>query len=88
MLALHFSSQFKRSYRKRPEWIKERIRNRLRLFAADPRNPLLEDHPLSGPLRGMRSFSVTGDIRVQYDYLSDETVNLVDIGTHAELYGK
>jgi addiction module RelE/StbE family toxin len=87
MLALHFSSRFKRSYRKRPEWIKAKVRERLRMFAQDPTHELLRDHPLGGVFKGTRSFSLTGDLRVHYEYVSDTLVNLIDMGTHAELYG-
>jgi addiction module RelE/StbE family toxin len=88
MLRFNYSSRFKRSYRKRPKKIMTQVIERLRLFATDPRHPLLDDHPLGGNLAGIRSFSVTGDLRVQYEYISEDFVNLIDLGTHSELYGK
>lgn len=87
MRFLH-SSQFRKSVRRRPRWIQELVLERLDLFMHDHTNPLLGDHPLSGSLQGTRSFSVSGDLRVHYEYVSEETINLIGFGTHAELYGK
>lgn len=86
MSVFHFSSRFRRSFRKRPERVKVRIRERLRIFSQDPTHELLKDHFLGGELNGVRSFSVTGDLRVQYEYLPTGVVNLIDLGTHHELY--
>ncbi|MFA6279016.1 MAG: type II toxin-antitoxin system YafQ family toxin [Candidatus Paceibacterota bacterium] len=84
---LHYSSRFKKSFRKRPEWIRELVEERTRLFAQDPRHPLLGDHPLGGKLAGLRSFSIMGDLRVQYEPFPDGSVRLTNLGTHSELYG-
>jgi len=84
---LYYSSRFKKSFRKRPKWIRELVEERTRLFIQDPRHPLLDDHALSGELVGLRSFSVTGDIRVQYESFQDGAVRFIDLGTHHELYG-
>jgi mRNA-degrading endonuclease YafQ of YafQ-DinJ toxin-antitoxin module len=84
---LHYSSRFKKSFKKRPAWLREMVKERLRLFAQDPRHPLLDDHPLGGKLAGLRSFSITGDVRVQYEPFSDGSARLLDLGTHSELYG-
>ena len=82
-----YSSRFKKSVRKRPRHIRELVLERLDLFQMDRRHPLLDDHPLGGKLAGLRSFSITGDIRVQYEPFPDGSARLIDIGTHSELYG-
>jgi len=84
---LHYSSHFKKSFRRRPKWIRELAEERVRLFAQDPRHPLLDDHPLGGKLTGLRSFSITGDLRVQYEPFPDGSARLTNLGTHHELYG-
>lgn len=86
MLFIH-SSRFKKSVRKRPRNIQELVLERLELFQVDRRHPLLDDHPLGGKLAGTRSLSVSGDLRIQYEFLNDEAVRLIDFGTHHELYG-
>ncbi|MEK7125959.1 MAG: type II toxin-antitoxin system mRNA interferase toxin, RelE/StbE family [Patescibacteria group bacterium] len=84
---LHYSTRFKKSFHKRPEWVRELVKDRIRLFEVDPRHPLLDDHPLGGKLTGLRSFSITGDLRVQYEPFSDGSARLLNLGTHSELYG-
>lgn len=83
-----FSARFRKSVRKRPQWIQERVLERLEMFRIDRSNPLLDDHALGAPLVGMRSISVTGDLRIQYEFLTDDIIKLIDFGTHSELYGK
>ena len=61
---------------------------RLELFERDRGSSLLDDHPLSPPFTGIRSISVTGDLRIHYEFIAENAVNLVDFGTHSELYGK
>lgn len=84
---LYYGSHFKKSFRKRPKRIRELIKERVHLFEIDPRHPLLDDHPLGGKLAGLRSFSVTGDLRVHYEPFPDGSARLIDLGTHSELYG-
>lgn len=84
---LYYSSRFKKAFRKRPKWLRELVKERVRLFVQDPRHPLLDDHPLGGKLAGLRSFSITGDVRIQYEPFPDGSARLIDLGTHSELYG-
>lgn len=43
-----------------------KFQERLKLFINDPKNPILNDHPLTGKKKEFRSFSVTGNTRVIY----------------------
>ncbi len=63
----------------------ERFEKRFNLFLQNPSNPFLRDHALMGTIKGLRSFSITGDIQVTY-YIEDETAYFVDIGTHNQIY--
>ncbi len=58
----------------------------LRIFVADQFHYSLNNHALSGEFKGIRSFDVTGDVRVHYEEIDDGIV-LLKIGTHAQLYG-
>ena len=78
---------FDRSLKYLPRPLQNRFAERQELFAEDRRHPLLRDHALHGQLLGYRSFSITGDISVLYEDISIESVRLIDIGTHHELYG-
>lgn len=78
---------FEKRLARLPKTIRTALADRLELFLADPRHPLLNDHGLSGERRGFRSINVTGDWRLIYKNLDKETILLVEIGTHHDLYG-
>ena len=82
-----FSSRFKKSVRRRERRIQKLVLERLELFKIDRSHPLLDDHPLGGELAGTRSISVSGDLRIHYEFIHDDAVYLIDFGTHHELYG-
>lgn len=65
--------------------IQKRFEERVRLFVQNHQDPILNDHALSGKMKGYRAFSVTGDIRVVY-YTNNNVAYLVDIGTHNQVY--
>lgn len=57
----------------------------MQLFNDGVRKEPINDHPLTGKLKGLRAFSVGGDVRVVYE----ETENcylLLDIGSHNQVY--
>ena len=66
----------------------DRFLERLKLFCRQPSNPVLQDHPLTGKMNKNRAFSITNDIRVIYRIVDDGVVELFDIGTHDQVYGK
>lgn len=89
-MRVQFTHEFIKIYKKRfsnKVNSQKRFGERLRLFAEDRQNPLLQDHALGGKLLGNRAFSITGDIRVVY-YVNEDTAYFVDIGTHNQVYGR
>jgi addiction module RelE/StbE family toxin len=65
--------------------LKDRFDGRVRLFIAGEKGKPLNDHPLGGKLKGLRAFSIAGDIRVVY-YETDTTYIFFDIGSHNQVY--
>lgn len=61
------------------------LRAVLRRFAADPRDPLLHTHKLTGELAGYWAFSVDDDLRVVFRWDGDVAF-LVNLGSHDEVY--
>lgn len=84
-----YSSNFRRAYRKRiqnnPEVV-ERFYTRVEWFLADPFDPRLRTHKLSGELADVWSFSVTYDIRVIFYFTAQDNAVFIDIGSHDEVY--
>jgi len=81
--------KFKKAYQK---YIKPYPRlilqtsKRIKLFQTNSKHPLLKDHALKGSMQKLRSFSVSGDIRIIYQPLSPRHVLFLDIGTHNQVY--
>lgn len=83
-----FLANYSKHYKKRilpNKFLDKQFEKRLRLFLENPSHPLLKDHSLHGDLRGYRSFSITGDIRVIY-YIKNETIHFSDIGAQTQVY--
>ena len=61
------------------------------LFAKNPRELQLDNHPLRDEYQGYRSIDITSDYRAIYKetQIRNEVVAyFIAIGTHKELYGK
>ena len=54
-------------------------------LSANPFDPTLHTHPLTGQLKGKYTCSLTYELRVIFELTAD-TVHLLDIGTHDEVY--
>lgn len=80
--------KFLRKVVRLPENIKRALAERLRLFADNPFNVLLNNHPLHGKFRAYRSINITGDYRLVFEEYDVNTIRLIDIDTHSKLYGK
>jgi addiction module RelE/StbE family toxin len=79
--------KFDKQFKKLPTKIQREFAKRISLFLIDCSHTLLHTHKLSGNLKGLWSFNVTGDIRVIFDDSYEGVVILVAIGSHSELYG-
>lgn len=86
-MEVSFSSAFKKAFKKKtvPEKL---FWDSLEMFIADPFDPRLKTHKLSGKLKDLWSFSVNYDLRVVFYFTKDKPAKavLVDIGTHDEVY--
>ncbi len=64
----------------------KKVRECLALFLEDPQVPILNNHALHGKRKHQRSINITGDRRLIYEPVDGNTVRLIDIDTHANLY--
>lgn len=69
-----------------PQKIQVKFGERIDLLIKNQRDSKLKIHPLKGNMVGYRAFSVTGDYRVIYKVMSTESIKLIDIGTHSQVY--
>ena len=82
ILHKNFTKQYKKLRSNEKEKFQE-IRN---IFLKNPFHPLLHNHPLHGEYAGYRSISITGDLRVLYEPIDEQTAYFITIGRHRNLY--
>ena len=57
-------------------------------FEKNPADTRIRNHPLHRSMKGKWAFSVTGDIRIIYEWLGTNTVRFLAIGDHPQIYSK
>ncbi len=82
-----WSKRFHKKMAKLPSSIRQGFLERTELFMTDPSHPLLNNHALHGKYAGRRSINITGDYRLIFEVIGAETVHVLDIDTHHNLYG-
>lgn len=87
MKKIEFHKDFKKDFKKLDPKIQNKFWERLELWQEQPTNPLLNNHSLSGNLKGKYSINITGDIRAIYEEKTDTIVIYLMIGSHSQLYG-
>ncbi len=80
------TEKFDKQFRKQSQKIQKEFAKRIELFLVDINNPMLNTHKLSGKLKDLWSFNMSGDIRVVFDKSFGEIIVLEAIGSHSELY--
>ena len=79
-----FLRQANRLFRRNPS-TKDHFKAAVDKLARDPFDPSLKTHKLKGDLKEFWSCSLTFELRLRFK-LSDDAVELIDIGTHDEVY--
>ena len=80
------TKHFSKAVVRLPIQIKRALAERLSLFMKDPFNQLLNNHALNGNKQIYRSINITGDYRLIFEQYDVDTVRLIDIDTHSNLY--
>ena len=77
---------FKKAFRKQSAKIQSKFLIALEKLLSNPSDPQLHNHALKGKFFGLKSFNVTGDVRVHYKKVGNNLI-FIKIGTHSQLYG-
>ncbi len=89
-MEISFTGSFKKSFKKRIAGTASEsvFWEAVEIFIANPFNPQLKTHKLSGKLKGLYSFSVEYDLRIVFYFTDDkpQRAAFVDIGNHDEEY--
>lgn len=79
-----FEKNFKNHISPNPK-LKKQFAARLGLCKEGVRDYPLDDHALVGTMKGLRAFSIGGDLRLVYRE-TDEFYEFLDIGSHNQVY--
>jgi len=88
MVSLLYTDSFLKSARKLPKPQQNKLALLLEVLQKNPFQPKLHTKSLVGPLTGFYSFRITRDWRVIFQFLSPETIKLVEIGHRKDIYQK
>ena len=83
MIDVVYTSRFTRQYKKLPRALQEEVKEKIALFAREPRDPSLRVHPLRGAMKGFLSFSVNYKFRIVFEWDDKKTAALLAVGDHA-----
>ena len=84
-IRLHRS--FDKDYKKLKLSEKKKFKERRDIFLKDEFDLILNNHLLKGKYQGLRSISITGDLRAVYKRIDKDIVIFVAIDSHSNLYG-
>ncbi len=90
-MIIRYSPVFFKTLKKLDVRIRKSFKEQILLFAKNPNDPQLDNHPLKREYQGLRSIDITADFRAIYEKKHEgevETVYFVLIGTHEQLFGK
>jgi len=80
------TKRFRKQLTKLNPKIKEAVKNRLWLLSHDKSSSTLNNHKLHGKYSHYRSINISGDIRLVFEMIDGETIFLIAIGSHHDLY--
>lgn len=89
MIEFIWDNKFKRNYKKLTKYdssLKSLVYTKLEKFSQEPFDPSLKTHKLSGNLNHYWSLSITYDIRIIFRFINKNSVLLIDIGKHDNVY--
>lgn len=81
-----FHKNFEKQYVKLSKGLKNKVKTRIILFQDEQYNIILNNHALHGKFTGYRSINATGDIRIIYKMVDNNSVIFTNIGSHSKLY--
>ena len=79
------SKKFEKMFSGCQKEIKDKFIEKLKIFKKNKYNPILNNHPLAGKLKGLRSINVSGDYRAIFEEKSEDIIFMA-IGNHSQLY--
>lgn len=83
MIDISYTSKFEKNFKRFDVTVKGKIKNRVEIFQADPYDPRLKTHKLSGQLKDYYAFSINHSYRILFIFENSDSVTFIDVGTHS-----
>ncbi len=71
---------------KNNQQIGDSFQSKIELLEIEPFHPILRTHKLQGKLKMYYACSLDYSYRLVFDLMGNNTIQLIDIGTHDEVY--
>ncbi len=84
-MEIYYSSKFAREYRRISLTIKKSAEKAEEIFCKNPDDSRLKTHKLHGKYRKYYAFWVNNEYRIMFQFLKNNSVVFINIGTH-EIY--
>lgn len=85
-MEISVAPRFKKAFRRLPKIIREKAKEKERIFKINPFDPRLETHKLGGKYKDFWSFSIDRIYRIMFKFgTSMNEVIFINVGTH-EIY--
>ncbi|MFH1894871.1 MAG: type II toxin-antitoxin system RelE/ParE family toxin [Patescibacteria group bacterium] len=81
-MIIYLTSQFRKSYKKLPVFLKKKAKEKDEIFRRNPFAPALRAHKLKGKLANYWSYSVNINYRVLFRFIDKNSGIYFDVGTH------
>ena len=86
MLKIVYGDRFLKSAKRLPTEIRHKLAKLLEFLAENPFHPLLHTKHLTGELSGFLSFRITRDHRVIFQFLDEQTIQLIKAADRKDIY--
>lgn len=84
-MIIRVSSKFKKSYKKLPKSVQDKAKEKEKIFKINSFDSRLDTHKLHGKYKEYWAFTVVGQYRIMFAFISSDRVDFINIGTH-EIY--
>lgn len=82
-MVIHITTRFEKNYKKLPQHIKVKAKEREIIFRQNPFDLRLQTHKLRGKEKEHWAFWVDYSYRIKFLFLKEEEILFLDIGTQA-----
>jgi len=81
-MLIRTSSRFRKSYKKLPKNIKDKVTKKERIFRTNPFDTRLDTHKLHGKYKEYWAFTIANQYRIIFAFIESDIIDFIDIGTH------